>query len=109
MKLLWQIDTPVDPSLLSLMQAAADCALLTEGVNRPCAVSVRLCDDDAIHEKIIREENIANIVSFINELGLFRSAQENSIKSFKNNYCLEQVAVEEEPTNNDEISEDSNE
>ena len=50
MKLLWQIDTPVDPSLLSLMQAAADCALLTEGVNRPCAVSVRLCDDDAIHE-----------------------------------------------------------
>ena len=66
-------------------------------------------DDDTIHEKIIREENIANIVSFINELGLFRSAQENSIKSFKNNYCLEQVAVEEEPTNNDEISEDSNE
>ena len=50
MKLLWQIDTPVDPSLLSLMQAAADCALLTEGVSRPCAVSVRLCDDDAIHE-----------------------------------------------------------
>ena len=50
MKLLWQIDTPVDPSLLSLMQAAADCALLTEGVRRPCAVSVRLCDDDAIHE-----------------------------------------------------------
>ena len=31
------------------------------------------------------------------------------IKSFKDNYCLEQVAVEEEPTNNDEISEDSNE
>ena len=66
-------------------------------------------DDDTIHEKIIREENIANIVSFINELGLFRNAQENSIKSFKDNYCLEQVAVEEEPTNNDEISEDSNE
>ena len=66
-------------------------------------------DDDTIHEKIIREENIANIVSFINELGLFRSAQENSIKSFKNNYCLEQVAVEEEPTNNDEISKDGNE
>ena len=50
MKLLWQIDTPVEPPLLSLMQAAADCALLTEGVTRPCAVSVRLCDDDAIHE-----------------------------------------------------------
>lgn len=50
MKLLWQIDTTVDPSWLSLMQTAADCALLTEGVTRPCAVSIRLCDDDAIHE-----------------------------------------------------------
>ena len=50
MKLLWQIDTPVNPSWLSLMQTAADCALLTEGVKRECAVSVRLCDDDAIHE-----------------------------------------------------------
>lgn len=50
MKLLWQIDTKVDPSWLSLMQTAADCALLTEGVKRECAVSVRLCDDDAIHE-----------------------------------------------------------
>ena len=50
MKLLWQIDTAVDPSLLSLMQAAADCALISEGVARPCAVSVRLCDDETIHE-----------------------------------------------------------
>lgn len=50
MKLLWQIDTQVDPSWLSLMQTAADCALLTEGVTRPCAVSIRLCGDDAIHE-----------------------------------------------------------
>lgn len=50
MKLLWQIDTDVNPSWLSLMQTAADCALLTEGVKRPCAVSLRLCDDEAIHE-----------------------------------------------------------
>lgn len=50
MKLIWQIDTQVDPHWLSLMQTAADCALLTEGVERPCAVSVRLCDDEAIHE-----------------------------------------------------------
>ena len=50
MKLLWQIDTDVNPSWLSLMQTAADCALLTEGVKRPCAVSLRLCDDKAIHE-----------------------------------------------------------
>ena len=49
MILLWEIDTPIDPALLSLMQAAADCALHMEGVTRPCAVSVRLCDDDAIH------------------------------------------------------------
>ncbi|MGN0793350.1 MAG: rRNA maturation RNase YbeY [Aristaeellaceae bacterium] len=49
MKLLWEIDVPVDPAWLSLMQTAADCALLTEGVARPCAVSIRLCDDDAIH------------------------------------------------------------
>ena len=50
MILLWQIDTQVDPSWLSLMQTAADCALLTEGVKRECAVSVRLRDDEAIHE-----------------------------------------------------------
>ncbi len=49
MKLLWQIDTVVDPAWLSLMQTAADCALLTEGVTRDCAVSIRLCDDEAIH------------------------------------------------------------
>ena len=50
MKLLWQIDTDVNPSWLSLMQTAADCALLTEGVKRECAVCIRLCDDEAIHE-----------------------------------------------------------
>jgi len=50
MILLWEIDTQVDPNLLSLMQTAADCALHMEGVKRSCAVSVRLCDDEAIHE-----------------------------------------------------------
>lgn len=50
MKLLWKIDTPVDPALTALMQTAADCALWAEGVTRACAVAVRLCDDDAIHE-----------------------------------------------------------
>lgn len=50
MKLLWQIDTEVRPAWLSLMQTAADCALLTEGVTRPCAVSIRLCGDEEIHE-----------------------------------------------------------
>ena len=50
MKLLWQIDMQVEPAWLSLMQTAADCALLTEGVSRPCAVSIRLCGDEEIHE-----------------------------------------------------------
>ena len=50
MKLLWQVDTPVAPRWLSLIQTAADAALLAEGVTRPCAVSIRLCDDEAIHE-----------------------------------------------------------
>ncbi len=50
MKLIWQIDTHVDPAWITLMQTAADCALLTEGVKRECAVSIRLCDDEAIHE-----------------------------------------------------------
>ena len=49
MILQWQIDTAVDPSLTGLLQTAADCALLTEGVSRRCAVNVRLCDDEAIH------------------------------------------------------------
>ncbi|MBQ3484580.1 MAG: cytidine deaminase [Clostridia bacterium] len=50
MKLLWQIDTSVEPSWLTLMQSAADCAEITEGIGRPCAVSIRLCDDEVIHE-----------------------------------------------------------
>ncbi len=49
MTLLWEIDTPVDPGLLTLMQTAADCALVMEGVKRPCAVAIRLCDDESIH------------------------------------------------------------
>lgn len=50
MILQWEIDTAVDPALTSLMQTAADCALLMEDVTLPCAVCVRLCDDHAIHE-----------------------------------------------------------
>ncbi len=50
MKLLWQIDVSVDTELTGLMQTAADCAVLTEGITRPCAVYVRICDDAAIHE-----------------------------------------------------------
>lgn len=50
MILQWTIDTPTAPELITLMQTAADCALLQEGVKRSCFVNIRLCDDDAIHE-----------------------------------------------------------
>lgn len=50
MILNWSIDTSVPPELITLMQTAADCALLQEGVKRSCFVNIRLCDDDAIHE-----------------------------------------------------------
>ena len=46
----WQMDTAVQPAWLSLMQTAADCAMVMEGVAQPCAVCVRLCDDEAIRE-----------------------------------------------------------
>ncbi len=49
MKLLWQIETEVQPGWLSLIQNAADCALLTEGVRLPCAAGIRLCGDEEIH------------------------------------------------------------
>ena len=72
MKLLWQIDTQVDPRYLSLMQTAADCALWMEGVSRPCVVNIRICGDDAIHE-INREyrgvDRATDVLSFpMNEL-----------------------------------------
>ncbi|MCH5287173.1 MAG: cytidine deaminase [Christensenellaceae bacterium] len=50
MKLLWQIETETAPAWLSLIQTAADAALLTEGVARPCAASIRVCGDEAIRE-----------------------------------------------------------
>ncbi len=50
MTLLWEVETAVDPRWLSLMQLSADAALHMEGVKRHCAVNIRLCDDDAIHE-----------------------------------------------------------
>jgi len=50
MTILWEIDTEVNPSWLSLMQTAADASLIMEGVTRACAVNIRICDDEAIHE-----------------------------------------------------------
>ncbi len=45
MKLIWQVDEPAGAGFLSLMQTAADCAQICEGVRQPCAVCVRLCGD----------------------------------------------------------------
>lgn len=54
MILLWEIDEDIkgtmDPELTDLLQSAADKALETEGVTRSCAVTVRLCGDEAIHQ-----------------------------------------------------------
>lgn len=50
MLLQWEIDVSCDPALTSLMQCAADYAVQAEGITRSCAVCIRLCDDDAIHE-----------------------------------------------------------
>ncbi len=48
MKLEFQIDTPVDPSLLSLMQLSADRTMEVEGIHLPCLASVRLCGEEDI-------------------------------------------------------------
>ena len=48
MKLIWQTDVAAPPELTSLMQTAADCAALTEGLTVPTAVQLRLTDDEGI-------------------------------------------------------------
>ena len=50
MTILWQLDTQPPESWQRLMQRAADAAVMTEGVQRPCAVAVRLCGDEEIHQ-----------------------------------------------------------
>ena len=50
MKIEWQIDCDVPSGIHSLMQCASDAAQMTEKLDLPCFVSVRLCDDKAIHE-----------------------------------------------------------
>ncbi len=57
MKLEWQIDTPVEPGLLSLMQTAADRTAEVEGIKLPCCASVRLCGEEEIRELNARFRN----------------------------------------------------
>ncbi len=67
MRIIWQIDTRTDPGLLAAMQTSADCAAVTEGVARPCAVSVRLTGDEEIHA-LNREhrgvDRVTDVLSF---------------------------------------------
>lgn len=48
MKIDWIIDENLPASVTAGMQAAADQCLASEGIDMPCAVMVRLCDDDEI-------------------------------------------------------------
>ena len=48
MTLEWILDFPVDSSLLSMMQTAADMALIAERIDIPCGASVRICGDEEI-------------------------------------------------------------
>ena len=50
MKLDWNLDFPVEYSLLALMQQAASAALLKEGISFPCFATVRICDDETIRD-----------------------------------------------------------
>lgn len=48
MTLEWNLDFPVDSSLLSMMQTAADMSLAAEKIDIPCGASVRICGDAEI-------------------------------------------------------------
>ena len=69
MILEWSVDEGLefDPVLISHMQAAADYAVIAEGVHAECFACVRLCDDTSICEINARERNInraTDVLSF---------------------------------------------
>lgn len=60
MTLYWTIHTTGLPGhLLSLMQTAADCALIAEGITIPCGIGVMMTDDQEM-QKINRENRNIN-------------------------------------------------
>ena len=67
MKLEWHLDFPLEPEILSLMQAAAERTLQDENIEFPCLVTVRLCDDNTI-QTINREyrniDHSTDVLSF---------------------------------------------
>ena len=48
MKLEWNLDFPLESSLLAMMEQAAELTLRSEGILFPCYATVRICDDEAI-------------------------------------------------------------
>lgn len=67
MRLDWNLEVPVEPGLISLMQAAADQAVLSEGLGMPCSASVRFCGDDEIQKLNARLRGIdrsTDVLSF---------------------------------------------
>lgn len=68
MNLYWTVNAPGVPHhLISLMQAAADCACLAEGITLPCGVGVTLTDDGKIREINRETRNIdaaTDVLSF---------------------------------------------
>ena len=48
MKLEWILDFPIPFTLTSLMQAAADQTIRSEGIQLPCCASIHICDDHTI-------------------------------------------------------------
>lgn len=68
MKIEWQVEwSQPEPGILTLLQTAADAALLAQGITVPCGVSLRLTDDETIHQ-INREyrgiDRATDILSF---------------------------------------------
>lgn len=67
MKLEWVLDFPVEASLLSLMQVAADRAVIAEGIPFPCAATVRICNDEIIrtlNREYRQQDRSTDVLSF---------------------------------------------
>ena len=50
MRIEWNLDFPVESSILSLMQAAADMTIIREKIPFPCYAVVRICRDEQIRK-----------------------------------------------------------
>lgn len=54
-------------------------------------------NDDTIREKIVDEENIDNVIEYVESTGLFKNVLKRSIESFVKYYKAEDAAVAAEP------------